>query len=90
MKFFAWTHLKTNTSKQVLDAGLHKGMDGWNESLVSANDLRSNRGGFTNEEVRKRVAGKEEEFRRKIETGEIKQEELFDMLVDYEDGKDGW
>lgn len=90
VKFFAWTHLKTNTSKQVLDAGLQKSADEWNDTLVSANDLRSNRGGFTNDEVRKRVAGKEDELRRKIETGEIKQEEMFDLLVDYEEGKDGW
>ena len=90
VKFFAWTALKTNNSKQVLDAGLKKGADGWNESLVSANDLRGNRGGFTDEEVRKRVVGKEDVLRRKIESGEIEQEEMFDLLVDYEEGKEGW
>lgn len=74
----------------MLDAGLKKGADGWNESLVSANDLRSHRGGFTDEEVRKRVLGKEDVLRRKIETGEIEQEEMFDLLVDYEEGKEGW
>lgn len=90
VKFFAWTYFRSENSKRVLNAGMQKNVDSWGEGLVSANDLRSKNGGIDTEQVRKRTQGREEEMRRKIEKGEIRQDEMFDLLVDYEQGKEGW
>lgn len=94
VRFFAWTYLKSDRGKKVLDAGLTKGPDDWNEALVSANDLRSKKGGIAPEKggVKKREVTKKdvEELKKKIAKGEVKEEEMFELLVDYEEGVDGW
>lgn len=95
VRFFAWTHLKSDRGKEVLNAGLTKGPDDWNEALVSANQLRGKKGGFSTGEggkVRKREVTKKdvEVLRGKIERGEVKEEEMFELLVDYDEGVDGW